>query len=348
MNSTNERRYNAEEEIGQKIAVGRNILRPVIAVFLTCIVVWTFLFRLFTGGNFLLSAVFGVTAVVSSFLMALWIFRKKMRSSNFPLLAIAIHVFSFPAIVFAYLLVVGIAAATGDCCPSRLVSAFYKLGTVAGFVSFIGAIGLGVKFFEIYGKIREKGALAEARYLSLKDIINPHYLFNVFSSIQAYIWLDKVKAEKMLLLLAEALRYALKSERKHLVPLAEELDYVQKLAELNELQGGGTPKVIRIVRNGDEDFLVPPFGIFVFERFMLKFDRLSSLHSDSPSLMEGKRVGERYLIRYQFDTSGKDWIEMAKLIVEMGKNFWPGKDVEHSINEELKEVRIWLPLKRSK
>jgi len=348
MNSTNERRYNAEEEIGQKIAVGRSILRPIIAVFLTCFVVWIFLFRLFAGVDLLYSAVFGVIAVVASFLMALWIFRKKMRSSNFSLLAIAIHVFSFPAIVFAYLLMVGISVVTGNCCPSQFISAFYKLGTVAGFVSFIGAIGLGVKFFEIYGKIREKGAIAEARYMSLKDIINPHYLFNIFSSIQAYIWLDKVKAEKMLLLLAEALRYALRSERKRMVPLVEELDYVQKLAELNELQGGGATREIKIVRNGDEDFFVPPFGIFVFERFMLKFDRLSSLHKVAPSFMEGKRVGERYLIRYKFNTSGEDWIDMAKLIVDVGKNFWPGKNVEYSINKELKEVRIWLPLIRSK
>ncbi len=331
----------------KNVTMGHNIMRPLIVVFLTCIMLWSFIFYYITGETLGCSLGFGLIAVIIAFISALWVFRRKIKTSNFALLAIAIHVFALPAVLISAVIVLILCIATGSCRADAIWGSLWKLSSIAGLVSFIGAVELGVKFFDIFDKERQKGAVAEAKFRTLKDIINPHYLFNIFSSIQAYIWFNKAKAERMLLLLAEALRYALKSEQKELVPLAEELDYVEKLAELNEMQGGEKSKVIKIVRNGDEDFLVPPFSIFIFEKFMLKFDTFSSIHKGEPNLMEGKRVGENYLIRYEFGDDD-DWIDFASLIVETGKAFWPGTNIEYSIDKELREVKIWIPLKRSK
>ncbi len=320
------------------------ILMSVILTFL-----WALIFKIMSNSSILLSITFGLLTVVFSFLFTLWI-SKLIRTSRIDMMAIIVGVFSLPSVWLAYGTYLLICWINTGCWFKGTSTVFWKVTAIGGIASFLGSVGLGSNFTRIYNELKKKSANVEAQLRTLKDIINPHYLFNIFSSIQAYMWLDKNKADRMIVLLADALRYVLKSERKGYVPMAEELEYVEKLAQLNSMQGGNEDKEIVIIRNGDEDYLIPPFGIFVFERFMLKFDQFTSLFSSRPVLFEGRRSGNYYFLRYGFssDSAADDWVDMANFIVETGRNFWAGHEIKYEIDKKARELRLWLPLRRSK
>ncbi len=315
---------------------------------ITLTFLWALIFRAVSNSSILLSTTFGLLTVVFSFLFTLWI-SKLIHTSRIDMMAIIVGVFSLPSVWVAYGVYLLICWVNTGCWFKGALNVFWKITAIGGIASFLGSIGLGSNFMRIYDELKKKSANVEAQLRTLKDIINPHYLFNIFSSIQAYMWLDKNKADRMIVLLADAFRYVLKSERKGYVPLSEELDYVESLAQLNSMQGGNEDKEIVITRNGDEDYLVPPFGIFVFERFMLKFDKFTSIFSSRPVLFEGRRAGNYYFLRYRFsDSAADDWMDMARFIVEIGKNFWAGLEIKYEIDKKARELRLWLPLRRSK
>jgi signal transduction histidine kinase len=80
---------------------------------------------------------------------------------------------------------------------------------------------------------------AEARLSSLESRLQPHFLFNTINSILALIREDPPRAEAMLERLARLLRFALDSQQRSLVPLAQELRLVEDYLEIERARFGG-------------------------------------------------------------------------------------------------------------
>lgn len=65
------------------------------------------------------------------------------------------------------------------------------------------------------------------RYESLRNQINPHFLFNSFNVLSDLVYTDQAMAVKFINQLSDLFRYVLDSRDKELVPLAEELNFMQ-------------------------------------------------------------------------------------------------------------------------
>jgi LytS/YehU family sensor histidine kinase len=65
------------------------------------------------------------------------------------------------------------------------------------------------------------------RYESLRNQINPHFLFNSFNVLSDLVYADQAMAVKFINQLSELFRYVLDSRDKELVPLQDELDFMQ-------------------------------------------------------------------------------------------------------------------------
>jgi sensor histidine kinase YesM len=95
-------------------------------------------------------------------------------------------------------------------------------------------------------KLRERDKLAaELKELStqqqianLKAQLNPHFLFNTLNSINSMASRDVSQTREMISKLSVMLRYSLESFEKKLVPLREELNFVQKYLELEKHRFG--------------------------------------------------------------------------------------------------------------
>ncbi|MEI6060773.1 MAG: sensor histidine kinase [Bacteroidota bacterium] len=64
------------------------------------------------------------------------------------------------------------------------------------------------------------------KYESLRNQINPHFLFNSFNVLSDLVYADQAMAVKFINQLSELFRYVLDSRDKELVPLQDELDFM--------------------------------------------------------------------------------------------------------------------------
>lgn len=81
---------------------------------------------------------------------------------------------------------------------------------------------------------RLEAELAQAQLHALRMQLDPHFLFNTLNSIGVLMRHDTVAAEAMLHRLSDLLQSTLRHQGHHLVPLAEEVDYLRSYVRIEE------------------------------------------------------------------------------------------------------------------
>ena len=93
-------------------------------------------------------------------------------------------------------------------------------------------------FKENQRKLKMEGELRQAALKSelaaIKAQLNPHFLYNVFNTINASVPPQQEKTRQLIATLADLFRYQLKASKKELVPLSDELEFVNKYLELEK------------------------------------------------------------------------------------------------------------------
>lgn len=84
---------------------------------------------------------------------------------------------------------------------------------------------------------------AIARYESLKNQINPHFLFNSLNALTNLVYEDQDKAAKFIKQLSDVYRYVLDTREKEVVTLEEELRFVQAYLYLQQIRFGNNLNV---------------------------------------------------------------------------------------------------------
>lgn len=93
-------------------------------------------------------------------------------------------------------------------------------------------------FIENQRKIMLEGELRQAALKSelsaIKAQLNPHFLYNVFNTINASIPAENEKTRNMIGQLSDLFRYQLQASKTDLVSLGEELEFVKKYLDLEK------------------------------------------------------------------------------------------------------------------
>lgn len=82
-----------------------------------------------------------------------------------------------------------------------------------------------------------------ARYETLKNQVNPHFLFNNFNVLATLVHKDADLAERFIKQLANVYRYVLDSREKEVVPLEEELKQLEAYVFLMKIRFGESLKI---------------------------------------------------------------------------------------------------------
>lgn len=90
---------------------------------------------------------------------------------------------------------------------------------------------------------RMKKETISARYESLKNQVNPHFLFNSFNVLTELVYEDQDTAAKFIKKLSEVYRYVLDARDKELAPMADELKFVEAYIFLQKIRHGDSLKV---------------------------------------------------------------------------------------------------------
>lgn len=103
---------------------------------------------------------------------------------------------------------------------------------VALLISFImSLIFTAIGFFKAWKRAlidseKLKTEMMAYRYESLRNQINPHFLFNSFNVLSDLVYADQAMAVKFINQLSDLFRYVLDSRDKELVPLSDELAFM--------------------------------------------------------------------------------------------------------------------------
>ncbi len=117
-------------------------------------------------------------------------------------------------------------------------------GYVARFVLSAVLVGILVRLILLVRETRQKdrdhaqlqAAYYEAQLELLKGQLNPHFLFNSFSSLSGLVREDPSRAQLYILHLSKVFRNAIRVSGTALVPVAEELEVLQSYAGLIALR----------------------------------------------------------------------------------------------------------------
>lgn len=95
-----------------------------------------------------------------------------------------------------------------------------------------------------------------AQYESLKNQVNPHFLFNSLNALTNLVYEDQDKAVKFIKQLSEVYRYVLDTREKEVVALEEEVKFAQSYIYLQEIRFGSNLK-IDFQLNGVSGYVAP-------------------------------------------------------------------------------------------
>ena len=123
-------------------------------------------------------------------------------------------------------------------------------------------VALMLEAFRRYRSGRERNErlerhLAEARLEALQMQLQPHFLFNTLNAIASLIHVNPEQADKMVSRLGDLLRAALNHSHLHEVTLAEELAFLEKYLDIEQVRFGDRLDVRYEVDDAVRDVLVP-------------------------------------------------------------------------------------------
>ncbi|MEJ0104808.1 MAG: histidine kinase [Bacteroidota bacterium] len=116
---------------------------------------------------------------------------------------------------------------------------------------------------------RLENAYHKTRLMVLKRQINPHFLFNCFNTLSSLINEDSNEADKFLDEMSKVYRYLLKGDNEHLVPLADELRFIQSYLYLNQTRFGSALQISVEVEDGDLEKKLPTLSLQVIMENMV-------------------------------------------------------------------------------
>jgi len=114
--------------------------------------------------------------------------------------------------------------------------------------------------------------LAQSAQLQmLRYQVNPHFLFNSFSSLRALIRSNQGKAEEMVSKLSDFYRYSLTIKNDTEVPLIDEIDAVERFFEIEKIRFGDKLEYHITIDPLAEEYPVPCFTIHPLVENAIKY-----------------------------------------------------------------------------
>lgn len=173
---------------------------------------------------------------------------------------------------------------------------------------------------------------------SLKNQLNPHFLFNSLNTLSWLINEDKDKSQRYLQKLSQVLRYSLSLQEQSLVPLKEELTLVDSYIFLLQMRFGDNLKVFKNI--GNTDFQIPPLSLQLLIENAIKHNIISTASPLSIWLESNEQsIIVRNTLNLKSNSEGTDIG-----LVNLNERFKILASREIEIEQNEKEFIVILPL----
>ncbi len=156
-----------------------------------------------------------------------------------------------------------------------------KLIIISCFLVFLAEIvNLAFYSFNYYSNLQieeeqQKRRQLELQFEALKSQLSPHYLFNSLNTISSLLYRDSILAEKFIRDLSAMYHFVLRTHRRNLISLKEEMDLVNSYAALMTARFGQAFKISSSIKINDKHFMIPPLSIQMLIENALKHNQFS-------------------------------------------------------------------------
>lgn len=113
-----------------------------------------------------------------------------------------------------------------------------------------------------------------SQYQSLKDQLNPHFLFNSLNVLSNLVYEDADRSAEFILKLSKIYRYVLEVQQEELVSLEKELDFASNYLELQKIRFEEN-LVFSIKVGAPQDFYLPPLSLQLLLENAIKHNEAS-------------------------------------------------------------------------
>ncbi|NET33796.1 MAG: histidine kinase [Cyanothece sp. SIO1E1] len=131
-----------------------------------------------------------------------------------------------------------------------------------------------------------------SRFASLKAQVNPHFLFNSLNVLSGLVYRDADLSAQFIKKLSEVYRYVLDQQEQELVPVGEELDFVDSIVFLQQIRFGDNLKV-SIDVSRDSSKMIAPLALQMLIENAIKHNVISA---QSPLNIQIKENGQYYVV----------------------------------------------------
>ncbi len=112
-----------------------------------------------------------------------------------------------------------------------------------------------------------------SQYNSLKNQVNPHFLFNSLNALSSLVYDNQDKAVEFIRKLSQVYRYVLESMDEEIVPIGKEMDFVQNFIFLQKIRFGDN--LLVNFNNAEPNRYVPPLAIQLLVENAIKHNVIS-------------------------------------------------------------------------
>jgi len=104
---------------------------------------------------------------------------------------------------------------------------------------------------------RLKAEMMAYKYESLRNQINPHFLFNSLNVLSDLVYDDQATAVKFIRQLSDLFQYVLDSRDRELVPVKDEIDFIQSFIFLLKTRFESKLEILLDVEANSDEYIVP-------------------------------------------------------------------------------------------
>ncbi|MFT5916062.1 MAG: hypothetical protein ACJAWV_000443 [Flammeovirgaceae bacterium] len=128
----------------------------------------------------------------------------------------------------------------------------------------------------------------------LRNQLSPHYLFNCLNTISNLVYKDAELAEEFVRRFAHTYQYVLDTHKKDLIPISEEIEFVNAYAFLLQTRFSNNIKLIINLSSEAKESLIPPLTLQLLVENAVKHNTISDEH---PLQIEVYQEAERLCVK---------------------------------------------------
>jgi len=159
--------------------------------------------------------------------------------------------------------------------PHLLLTAAFAFGFALAFNALHAVVDFYRGWQQARGEAEALRAVAlKAELEALKAQVNPHFLFNSLNAVYGLIDEDPRRARGLVLELSDVFRYVLSHGNRDLVPLAQELEFLDAFEALLAARHGDGLRIERATGGGEQQVALPPMTLQLLVENAVKHNRI--------------------------------------------------------------------------